>query len=211
MLRTLYSGPFSIVDIIFRSQLTLPPPPPLRPITDLSIADTSNIRHFLQEICIYFTLDNVLHFCLVFFDICYFTFFVSLMAFSVPWKCRDCKFAGISSPYSFLCLTYFLVATMPKAQWDRDRNMHKIMEISVAHEEPLLLYSENQHEPKKQHSCPLCWLALSRVTNTRQPVAFKLLYKHDILWYIVFKLFLLAAPIFWYTLVSITLYPNTLE
>ena len=156
-------------------------------------------------------MDNVLHFRLVFLDICYFTFLVSLMAFSVPWKCRDCNFGGISSLYSFLCLTCFLVATMPKAQWDRERNMDTIMEISLAHGEPLFLYSENQHEPKKQHSCPLCWLVLSRVTNTHQPVAFKLSYKHDILWYIAFRLFLLAAPIFWHTLVSITLYPNTLE
>ena len=28
----------------------------------LSIVDTSNMRHFLQEICIHFTLDNVLQF-----------------------------------------------------------------------------------------------------------------------------------------------------
>ena len=32
---------------------------------------------------------------------------------------------------------------MSKAEWYRDRNMDTIMEISVAHGQPLLLYSEN--------------------------------------------------------------------
>ena len=65
------------------------------------------------------------------------------------------------------------------AQWDKDRNTDTIMEISVTHGEPPLLYSANKHH-KKQHSCPILWLVLSRITNTRQPVAFKLTYKHDI-------------------------------
>ena len=102
----------------------------------------------------------------MFFDLYYFTFLASLMAFSVPWKCRNCIFVGTSSKYSSLWLTCFPVAKMPKAQWDRDRNMDTIMEIFVAHGQSLLLYSENWSEPKKQHSCPLRWLALSCVTNT---------------------------------------------
>ena len=153
------------MDIIFRSQLTL------APRTDVSIADTFNLRLFLQEICIHFTLEYGLH-----FDLCYFTFLATLMSFPVPWKCRNCRFVGISSPYSSLWLTCFLVAKMPKAQWDMDRNMDTIMDISVAHGQPLLLFSENSYEPKKQHSCPLPWLAFSRITNTHQPVAFKLSY-----------------------------------
>ena len=72
------SGNFSIEDIIFRSQLTLPPR------TDLSMADTYNIRLFLQEICIHFNLDSVLQFRLSLFDLYYFTFLASLMVFSVP-------------------------------------------------------------------------------------------------------------------------------
>ena len=36
------------------------------------------------------------------------------MAFSVPWKCRDCKFVENSSPYSSLWFMYFPVAKMPK-------------------------------------------------------------------------------------------------
>ena len=79
----------------------------------------------------------------VFFDLCYFTFLASLMTFSVPWKCRDCKFVGNFRPYSSQWPTFFPVAKMPKAQWDRDRNMDTIMEISVVHGQPLLLYSEN--------------------------------------------------------------------
>ena len=66
------------MDIIFRSQLTLPPR------TDLSIAGTSNIRRFLQEICIHFTLDNVLQFRLSFLRSLLFYFLATLMAFSVP-------------------------------------------------------------------------------------------------------------------------------
>ena len=67
--RTFHSGYLSIVDIFFRSKLTLPPK------TDLSIADTSNIRHFLQELCIHFTLDNVLQFRLSFLRSLLFYFF----------------------------------------------------------------------------------------------------------------------------------------
>ena len=145
--RTLYSGHLSIVDIIFSSQLKLPPR------TNLSIADTSNIRHFLQELCIHFTLDNVLQFCLSSLRSLLFYFLASLMAFSGPWKCRDYKFVGISSPYSSLWLTYFPVAKMSKAQWDRDRTMDTIMEISVVQGQPLLLYSDNQNEPQKLRSC----------------------------------------------------------
>ena len=71
------------MDLSFRSQLTL------APRTDLSIADTSNIRHFLQEICIHFTLDNVLQFRLNFLRSLLFHFLARFMAFSGPWKCRD--------------------------------------------------------------------------------------------------------------------------
>ena len=81
-----YSGHISIVDIIFRPQLILPPR------TDLSIADTSNIKHFLQEIYIHFTLGNVLLFRLSFLPSLLFYFLTSLMAFSSPPKCRDCQF-----------------------------------------------------------------------------------------------------------------------
>ena len=48
MQRTLYSGHLSIVDIIFRSQLTLPPR------IYLSIADTSNIRVLRNLYTFYF-------------------------------------------------------------------------------------------------------------------------------------------------------------
>ena len=175
MYGTLYSGHLSTVDTIFRSQVTS------LSRTDLSIADTSNIRHFLQEIGIHFTLDNILQFRLSFLWSFLFYFLGSVMAFSGLWKFRDCKFVGISSPYSSLWLTYCPVAKMSKVQWDRDRTMDAIMEISVVHGQPLLLYSENQYQSQKQHPCSLYWLALLRVTNTRQPVASKLSYKHDIL------------------------------
>ena len=161
--------------IPFRSQLTL------IPRTDLSIADASNIWHFLKNICIHFSLDNVLQFRLSFLRSLLFYFSAILMAFSGPWKCRGFKFVGIFSPYSSLWLTCFPVAKMFKAQWDRDRNLDIIIEISVVHGQPLLLYSENWREPRKQRSCPLNWLALSHVRNNHQSVSSKLSYKHDIL------------------------------
>ena len=83
--------------------------------------DTSNIRHFLQEIGIYFTLDSVLHFHLKFLWSLLFYFLASLMDFSVPWKCRDCKFVAVSSLYLSLWLTCFPVAKMFKRERDRDR------------------------------------------------------------------------------------------
>ena len=99
-----------IVGMIFRFQLTL------SPRTDLLIGDTSNIMHFMQKVCIHFTLDNVLQFCLSSLRSLLFYVLGTLMVFSGPWKCRDCKLVGISSPYSSLWLIYFPVAKMSKAQ-----------------------------------------------------------------------------------------------
>ena len=48
-------------------------------------------------------------------------------------------FQSVSSPW----LTCFPIAKMSKPQWDRDRNMAVIMDISVAHDQPPLLYNEN--------------------------------------------------------------------
>ena len=79
--------------------------------------NTFNIGHLLAEICIDFTLDNVLQFRL---------------------RNRDCKYVAVFSPYSSLWLTYFPVPKMFKAQWDRDRTMGTIMEISA-----VLPYCEN--------------------------------------------------------------------
>ena len=117
------------------SQLTLPPR------TELFIMDTlSNIRNFLQEIWILFTLDNILQFDLRFLWSLLFYFLASLIAFSGPWKCRDCKFVAVSSPYLSLWLTCFPVAKMSKRRWDRDRNMDTTMEISFVHGQPLLYH-----------------------------------------------------------------------
>ena len=96
--------------------------------------------------------------------------------------------------YSSLSLTSFPVAKMSKAQWDRDRNMVDIiMEICVAHGQP---HSENKYKPQQQHSSPFLWLALSCIVKTHQAVAFNLFNKHDILQYIVFRLFFLPTPAF---------------
>ena len=69
MQRTLYSRHLYIVGIILRSQRTSPSR------TDLSIAVSSNIRYFLQEICIHFTQDNVLQSRLSFLQFLLFYFF----------------------------------------------------------------------------------------------------------------------------------------
>ena len=44
----------------------------------------SNIRHFLQEMCMHFTFDNALQFRLSFFRSLLFYFLASLMAFLGP-------------------------------------------------------------------------------------------------------------------------------
>ena len=105
------------------------------------------MRHFLQKMCMHITLDNVLQFCLSFLRSLLFYFLTSLMAFSGPWKCRNCKFVGISSQFSSLWLTCFPVAKISKAQWDRNKIIDTTMKISVVQGQPLLLYSE--YEPKK--------------------------------------------------------------
>ena len=56
-------------------------------------------------------------------------------------------------PYSPPQLTGFPVAKMSEAQWVRDRNMNTIMDISVAYDQPPLLYSEYQYQPLIQHYC----------------------------------------------------------
>ena len=90
------------------------------------------------------------------------------MVFSVPQKCKDCKFVGNSSPYLSLWLTCFPVVNMPKAQWDRDRNMDTIMEISVVHGQPLLLYNEistNQRNSILVHFVDWLFHALQTLAN----------------------------------------------
>ena len=81
----------------------------------------------------------------------------------------DCKFVGSSSPYySSLWLMCFPVAKMPKAQWDRDRNMDTIMEISVVHGQPLLLYNEistNQRNSILVHFVDWLFHALQTLAN----------------------------------------------
>ena len=113
-----------------------------------------------------FTLESALQFRVSFLRSLLFCFLGSVIIFSGT---KSSKFAGTSSPYS-PWLTRFAVVKMFKAQWGRDRNMDTIMEISVAHRQPPFPYSENQYKLKQQHSCPVCWLALSRVANTHQPV-----------------------------------------
>ena len=142
------------------SQLTLPPR------TELLIMNMFNTRHVLQEICIHFTLENVLQFRLRFLWSLSLYFSASLMAFSAPWKCRDCKFVVVSSPYLSLWLTCFPVAKMSKRQWDRDRNMDTTMVICCTWTTTSSLWQELLRT-RETASCPLRWLALSRVTNTQ--------------------------------------------
>ena len=67
---------------------------------------------------------------------------------------------------------------MSKVQWGRDENIDIVMGISVAQDQPPLLYSENQYEPQQQHSCLLRSLALSRISNACIPEISELSYKN---------------------------------
>ena len=62
---------------------------------DLSIADTSNIRHFLQEICIHFTLDTVLQVSFKFSSI-FFILLFSQFKKETLVKVFCCQFCEIS-------------------------------------------------------------------------------------------------------------------
>ena len=177
------------MDIILRSQLTLPS------ITDLSIAGTSNIRHFLQEICIHFTLDNVSQFGLSFLQSLFY-FLARLMAFSVPWKCSDRKFVGNSSPYSSLWLMCFLVAKMPKRNgtgieiWIPS---WRIMLYMDNHFSYAVRISTNQRNSILVYFIDWLFYALQRRAN-------QWLSNHHIsiytLQYILFRLFLFPTPTF---------------
>ena len=127
---TLYSGYLSIADIIFRSQFTLPP------ITDLSIADAPNNRPyktFLVRNLYAFYFRQFFTVSHKFSSIFVFYFLASLITFSGSLQL---KLAGTS-----LWLTSFPVAKMSKVEWERDRNMNTIIEISVAHGQSPLIYS----------------------------------------------------------------------
>ena len=105
----------------------------LPPTTD---TDTSYMRHFLQEMCIHFTFDNILQLCLSFLWFLFY-FLASLMACSGPRKCRDFQSVFISM------VDMFSSCKDVQSVMDRDRNIDTIMEISVAHGQPLLLYKDN--------------------------------------------------------------------
>ena len=159
-----YSGYLSTVDIVFRFQLTIPP------ITELSIAETPNNRS-----CKTFLVRNFYTF--------YFrqsftaqlkfpSMFVSLFLWQFDGLFRFTKMKFIRD---FLYAFKFMVDAFPRGKdvhGDRARNINTIMETSAAHDQPPLLHTKNQHEPLQPHSCPLCWLVLSRTADTRQLVAF---------------------------------------
>ena len=157
MCRTLYSEHLSIVDIIFRSQLALPPKKgPLH-------KGHAQYQTFLPRNVYAFTLGNVLHFRLSFLRSLLFYYFSSC---SVPLKCRDCKLVGNSSPYSSLWLTCFLVARMPKVRWDRQRNMDSVMEISVeSHSSFTLRICTNQRNSILIHFVDWLFHALQTLAN----------------------------------------------
>ena len=167
MQRTLYSGHLSIADIIFRSQLTLPSR------TDHSIADTPNNRPYKT-----FLVRNLYTF---YFGQCFtilFDFFSIFVRLFRSIKMKNCRY--FQSVFTSM-IDVFSSCEDVSAQWDKDRNMDIIMEISAAHGQPPLPQSVNQYTLQKQHSCPILWLALSHITNVRQKVAFKLTYKQYIL------------------------------
>ena len=115
MQRTLYSQHLSTVVIIFCSQITLPPR------TDFSIAEMSNIRHFQKEMCIHFTFDNVLQFCLSFLRYLLFYFLSSFLFYFLTRLFQVHENVGISSQYSSLWLTCVSLAKMSKAVGQRQK------------------------------------------------------------------------------------------
>ena len=134
---TLYSGHLCIVDIIFNYQFTLPLS------AYLSIADTPNNMSYkavlLRKLYTFyfwqcFTVSTE---CSSIFFILSFSQFIGL-ARSIKMKIR----------WNFQSVFTSMVDAFPswkmfKAQWARDKNMDTIIEISVAHGQPSLLYSEN--------------------------------------------------------------------
>ena len=105
----------------------------------------------------------------------------------------------------------FPVAKMSEAQWGRDRNVDKIRSF-LLHMANHIFFTERI--VANYSSSLLRCLALSCTTHTRQLVASKLSYKHDILWYILFRLFFLPVTTSSHTLGwfwSIALDLNILE
>ena len=127
----------------------------------------------LQEICIYFTLDNMLQICLSF-----------LQSFFSQFD-RLFRSINIKNPQRFPVHTHlhgshiYQVQRCPnrKGGWIETWMLSWV--CSVAHTQPPFLYNENQYEWNQQHSCPPCWLVFSRIAHFRQPVAFKLSHKHE--------------------------------
>ena len=74
----------------------------------------------------------------------------------------------------------------------RNRNIDTIMDISVAHGQPPLFYSENKYKPQQQHSFPLCWLALTHC-------------RHSPTSEIPFTIVVLIIQIFWLLILRISL------
>ena len=89
------------------------------------------------------------------------------------------KSAGISSPY--LSPTCFPIPKMSKAQWDRDRNMDTIMEISVAQTNHLFCTVRISASNNSIFVHFVGWLYhVMQTPANLQTLAFELSYKHDI-------------------------------
>ena len=121
MWRTLYSGHVSVVDIILGHNshwsLELTSLFQTHPITD-------HLRHFLQEICIHFILDNVLRFRLSFL----WPLILHFLAFQVS---ENENFQGLPVRIYLHSLHVSQLPRYPKCMEQGDRKMYKIMEISV--------------------------------------------------------------------------------
>ena len=133
----LYSGHLSATDIIFRSQLTLPSR------NDPSIANTPNNRPYKT-----FLVRNLPKF---YFGQCFTISFKFSSIFIILFlgefnglfrsiKMKNCRY--FKSVFTSM-IDVFSSFKDVNAQWDKGRNTNTIMEISVVHGQPPLLYSVN--------------------------------------------------------------------
>ena len=148
------------VDIILRSQLTL------LPRTDLSIAGGHvQYKAFLPRNLYTFYFRQFFTVSFKFSSI-----FVILLFSQFNGLFRSMKMQGLQifrdyqSAFISVVDVFSSCKDVQSVKGQRQKYEYNYGDFCCTGQ-PLFLYSENQYEPKKQHYCSLCQLALSRVTK----------------------------------------------
>ena len=163
MQQTLYRVHLSIVDVIFRSQFTLPlkltPLQRTHPITSRQIFLVRNLYTY------YFKQSFIVS--LKFFSIIFILFFSQFNDIFRLAK-RNIR-RDFQSVFTSVVDTFHICKYVQSATEQAQKHGYYHGDVLLQMANHFFFYSENQYQPQQQYSLPLHWLTFSLIAKTRQP------------------------------------------